>query len=292
LIASRYPIRDFRFRRFTQGRHPHVPWHVDYMSGKGVAQVKVDTPVGPITLGATHLQASYGSKDYVFVQMHQALEAAEELSDRSHPVIFAGDINSRHDGFPARILRMRAGLTLADPEAGIDQILYRAGTFVETRLVSVEQVLTSPIDLGDTVMKLSDHPGVLAEIELSVCASRCKPATLGDRFDRLQAEVLPLIEEELSGRYFKMNRDMILALGLPVFGIVLVNKRRRALGRPCVPSRAAALLLVLAAGWFTYLYTSFGPAHVAGLIGIRGRLAATEIEQARSPSTILSRSGS
>src|SRR5687768_9165156 len=36
LIASRYPMRDFHFVRYSQGRHPHVPWHVDYMSGKGV----------------------------------------------------------------------------------------------------------------------------------------------------------------------------------------------------------------------------------------------------------------
>jgi len=287
LIASRYPLRDFHFKRFTQGHHPHVPWHVDYMSGKGVARVKVDTPVGPVFFAATHLQASYGSNDYIFVQMHQALEAAEELDDHSYATIFAGDVNSKHDGLPARILRTRADLTLTDPNAGIDQILYRPGTFVDVEVASVKEVLTEAVDLGDATMPLSDHPGVLAELDLVSCGEQCAPATLGDRLQRLDAEVFPLIDAEIESRNQKATRDLVMALLLPMFGVVLVRWRRRSLGRSCMRSAALAVLLVLAAGWFVYLHTSFGPAHLAGLLGIRGKLAAAAVE--RAP-TILSRS--
>jgi hypothetical protein len=226
--------------------------------------------------------------------MHQALEAAEQVKDHSHPTIFAGDVNSKHDGLPARVLRARAGLTLSDPQAGIDQILFRPGTFVDAQVLSVKQVLTEAVDLGDESRALSDHPGVLADIQLTQCEDRCQPATLGDKIDRLEAEVLPLIDAELDSRSTKMTRDLILALSLPMVGMVLVSWRRRRLGGcACLRSRAAALMLVFAAGWFAYLYTSFGPAHVAGLLGIRGRLAAAAIDQGRTASTtILSRSGS
>ena len=292
LIASRYPLRGFHFKPFSQGRRPHVPWHLDYLSGKGVAVVKVETPIGPVSFAATHLQASYGSKDYVFVQMHQAIEAAEQLDDTTHPMIFAGDINSKHDGFPARLLRLRGGLTLSDPEAGIDQILFRTGATVATELVSVKQVLTEPVDLDGSIRTLSDHPGVLAELDLVTCAGRCQPPTLRDRLVELDAELLPLIDEELSGRRFKMHRDLALALSLPMFGMVIVGWRRRSIGRLCGRSRLAAFLLVFAAAWFTYLHVSFGPAHVAGLVGIRGKLAADALHHARAVRTILSRSGS
>jgi endonuclease/exonuclease/phosphatase family metal-dependent hydrolase len=293
ILASRYPLEDFHFKRFTQGRRPHLLWHVDYMSGKGVAVVRVQTPKGPITFAGTHLQASYGSSDYVFVQTHQALEAADELTDRAHPVIFAGDINSEHDGLPARMLRLRGDLTLSDPKAEIDQILFRDGTFTAARVVSVEQVLTDEFDLGGTRMRLSDHPGVLAEIELSTCDGRCAPATLADRWDRFEADLLPLLDAEISDRNFKGTRDLLVAVMLPFFGMGLVVYRRRSLGRPCGRSRLAALMLVVFAGWFAYLHGSFGPDHLAGLRELRTRFATTPVKgHHASTSADLSRSGS
>ncbi len=293
LIASRYPLSDFQFKRYSQGRHPHLLWHVDYLSGKGVAQVRVETPLGPISFAATHLQASYRSNDYVFVQMSQALEAADELKDRSHPLIFAGDINSAHDGLPSRVLAARGDLTPTDPDSGIDQILFRDGTFVRAEVASVKNVLTEPIDLGSDTMPLSDHPGVLAEIDLVPCQGRCAPASLGDHLQKLETEVLPLVDVEMSSREAKATRDLILSLLLPLAGFALVFWRRRSLGTPCLKSRAAALLLVVAAGWFTYLYSSFGPAHIAGLLEIKGHFAAAAFDRANvAANAVLSRSGS
>ncbi len=293
LIASRYPLHDFRFKRYSQGRRPHLLWHVDYMSGKGVAQVKIDTPMGTVGFGATHLQATYHCQDYLFVQMSQALEAADQLDDRDDPLIFAGDINSPHDGLPARLLRARADLVPTDPEANIDQILFRDGDSIRADVVSVRRVLTEPVDLGGTTIPLSDHPGVLADLELSPCDGRCAPPTLGEQLAKLDSEVLPLVQQELSIRYFCMTRDMILAMLLPLIGIFLVAWQRKRLGNPCLKSRLAAVLLVVAAAWFTYLYTSFGPSHVEGLLGIRGRLAAAML-QANQPKVggVLSRNGS
>jgi hypothetical protein len=142
-------------------------------------------------------------------------------------------------------------------------------------------------------MRLSDHPGVLAELELYRCEGRCAPATLADRLDRLEADVLPLIDAEISSRNFKGTRDLTLALMLPTLGMVMVTWRRRALGRPCRRTHVAALLLIVFAGWFAYLHTTFGPAHLAGLMGIRTRFAASAMKgQQASTSAVFSRSGS
>jgi endonuclease/exonuclease/phosphatase family metal-dependent hydrolase len=267
LIASRYPIEDVHFTRFAQGRHPHVPWHVDYMAGKGVGSIRVRTPAGIVRFVDTHLQARYGTDDYLFVQMSQALDVADHLRDEPSPVILAGDINSPSHGLPTQLLLGQARLTATDPRSGIDQIVYRNGSGLAIRTLSIQRVLTEPIDFGEDHMAPSDHPALLAELAIETCAG-CGPAMVGATTG-IPAEILPLIRSELDVRAFNLTRDLALAVMLAIGSLILVrmSRRRRIL-------RAPAVLLLLAATWFAYLSTSFGPAHMAGLSAIRGRLSA------------------
>lgn len=292
MIASRYPIEKVHFSRYRQGRHPHLPWHVDYMAGKGIARVTVRTPIGEVDFAATHLQAGYGSNDYLFVQMGQALQAAEQVAGGASPLILAGDINSPHDGIPSRLLAARARLRSTDPNAGIDQILYRGGRTISVELGEVQPAMTEVVDLGSAVMPLSDHPAVLAELHLRRCSGECTKYSLGAHLGRLSAEILPIVKREVELRKFCMTRDLVLALCFPIIGFFLAIFGRRTTGRTSLVIRSVAVLLILVAGWFTYLNTSFGPAHLQGLLEIEGRLVSTQIGGGPPKTAVFSRSGS
>lgn len=292
MIASRYPIEKVRFSRYRQGRHPHLPWHVDYMAGKGIARVTVRTPLGEVDFAATHLQAGYGTNEYVFVQMSQALQAAKHVAKGDAPLILAGDINSPHDGIPSRLLAARARLHPTDPKAGIDQILYRSGRQLRIAPGRVQTALTEPVDLESAVMPLSDHPAVLAELHLSRCAGECVVPGLGAHLGRLSTEVLPIVKQEVELRRFRMTRDLVLALCFPFVGFILAIIGRRLGGRASFVVRGAAVILILAAAWFTYLNTSFGPAHLHGLLEIEGQLVSAPMDEDRPAAAVFSRSGS
>ena len=276
LIASRYPIRDIDFDAYTQGSHPNTPWHLDWVAGKGLGRVRVETPVGEIDFAATHMQARYGSEDYLFVQLSQVLEAADVLATRSArwPLIVAGDLNSPWHALPYQMLANRVGLAAAKRHLDIDTILFRSGEDIVVQPRESHHVLTEQRDINGTQMALSDHPGVLAELELSRCDGCGRPQITGAlRFDRLAAEARALVTYELDITESTMIRDRLLASSLVLLTFSLFLLRRRSTRMKRLPlARLVFLSLIIASCWFAYLGISYGPTRLADLQEIQARL--------------------
>ena len=128
LIASRYPIERAEFVEYAEGTYPDIPWHVDWLAGKGMARVRLRTPAGPVDVASTHVQAAYGSRRYELIQLSQLLEGAEFLEGSDDvPLIVAGDLNVGCDSLPYRAFAQRLDLRPTDAECGIDSISVRGG---------------------------------------------------------------------------------------------------------------------------------------------------------------------
>ncbi len=280
LIISKYPLRDPQFVRYRAGQYPHNPLHVDWMADKGLGLVQVLTPMGPLEFGCTHLQAGYGTQDYLFVQTSQALQAADAVQKRnpSAPMILAGDLNSAFSGLPFRLLSVAGRLRPVDPKSDIDAILHRSGENLGFIVRHVRSVLTEPIALDDgTVQPLSDHPGVLAIMKMRRCQS-CGLAW-APPWKKVATEASVLAAAERNHLKGRMRRDQILGALLPValLGALVVLRPRR---RRTVMLSAGALA---AAGWFLYLGLSYAPAHIASLEQIQRRVDASSASRDASP---------
>lgn len=266
LVLSRYPVVKTQFTMYSQGLHPHVPWHLDWISRKGIGRVRIETPVGEVDFAVTHMQATYDTHDYLFVQIAQVLEAAELITESPQPLIVAGDLNSPWNGLPFRLLAAYSGLVPTQPRSGIDAILFRQGRSVEVRPLAVREVLTEPMAVGDGHQRLSDHPALLADFELARCEACAPPATAADRRTWLAEEVAILVRAELRTRQDNLRRDRTIAaslLGVVVLGIAAM--RRAKIGKRQLILQLVLMGLLGIAGWFGYLGVSFGPAHIRGL---------------------------
>ncbi len=276
LVASRYPIEGAKFRKYSQGQIPHTPWHLDWIAGKGAAVVEVRTPAGPVHFSATHLQAGYGSDEYVPVQLSQMLEASAFLTRLPKrddvPLILAGDLNADWDALPFRVLAARAGLSPTEDKCGIDAVLYRPGRRVDVRTLGVSKVFESPRDVDGEMIRLSDHGGVLVELALT---PRERPVTMlsiaQDRWRAVVDESSVLILERLRRAEDDLVRHRVFS-GTAFFlmiGAVVSRRRydrlRRALGWTSV-------VLAVVAAWYLYLGVAYGPSEIASLTDLSAQL--------------------
>lgn len=242
LIASRYPIERVSFRPFRLAGRPHHTWHGDFYANKGILAARLKTPIGSVRVADTHLHARYGTDQYEAIQVTQALQAAAHLAPETPPVpmILGGDINSREAGLPFRVLVGAANLTPVPADLRIDWVLFRSGASVSIRPLEVHQVLTKPVDLGDGhVTSLSDHPGVLAILELARQPAGVTPPT----WTKVADEARSALGAAIVASWW---RTMIFSvLGLALLGLaVVVLRRRSAEDQPRARRKVAAILLV------------------------------------------------
>lgn len=276
LIASSFPIRDVAFKAYTLGRELFRPWHLDFIAGKGMARVRVDTPIGPVDFAGTHAQAGYESTTYVPIQVAQMIEASDLLGrafgvDRP-PLILAGDLNAAWNEIPIRILEARGGLRPAAPGFGDDAVMFRSGGRIEVRPLEVKRVLEEPVRLSDgSMLRLSDHPAILADMELQLCEG-CAVATAEER--SVVREALAVLNSDFQtwSETTDVARGATFALfALAVAAIAIGRKqpriRRRAL-------YATAALFIAVCGWCVHVGFISGPAQLGGLA-----LARTELER-------------
>jgi endonuclease/exonuclease/phosphatase family metal-dependent hydrolase len=230
-IGSRFPIERVDFHAFELGTKPAVPWHLDYFAKKGVAIVRVTTPLGPVDLANMHLQASYAIGDYGYVQFGQALQAAERLSapatssEPVPPLIAVGDLNSEPSSIAFRTLTTRAGLEPAADSFGVDAILARPGSTLTLASKGVRAVMRGPVALpSGKRLELSDHPALLASYELKRCQG-CTGARRGWRDVARDALVF------LRGKHHTAERlmwlDRLLSLTLLAAAAAIVWRVRR-----------------------------------------------------------------
>jgi sphingomyelin phosphodiesterase 2 len=191
LMLSRFPIQEASFLRFRLNGRPQELLRSDYYAGKGVARLRLETPLGPLDAYDTHLVAGYGeigSDIYYYHRLAQAYELARYIATQSQevPVIVTGDLNTTPDRLPYRACTALGQLTdsfwMAHPEdAGItvttdipyvlvhaperiDYVLYREGPGDTLRVLSSEVTLkTAPPGAG--ILAYSDHYGVCTTFE-------------------------------------------------------------------------------------------------------------------------------
>ncbi len=277
LVASRHPILEDDFGPFRAGGLPEIPWHLDWAAQKGVGRVRIRTPLGELDFGATHMQATYDSDDYLFVQLSQVLDAVERLGpaglgDRRPPLILAGDLNAPFHALPFRLLASALELRSVQAKSGIDAILYRAGEGATLERIAAREALTEAVPLADGSLRpMSDHPAVLADFRVTR-----RPAAAGgvEPVERLVHETTPLIEAELLRVRTHSLRDRALAALLLLATVGLGR------GRGLWTLRAPALVAAL---WFAYLGFGYGPARTAELERLRQRLPAADARGLRLP---------
>lgn len=260
LIASRYPFRDLGFHAFVLGTTSHVPWHIDWNADKGVARVRVQTPLGDVDFADTHMQANYSPGGYLSVRLGQALEVAGVASAPANsgpPLIVAGDFNTRSDDLPMRVLLSRANLGEAGEDVGVDKILFRGGTDHSLRMVSMQSHFSEPVDLGDGVeATLSDHDAVVVDFELSSCAGCAAPGLRSQGWPAVLQEAHHVALDNLASRRVEL---WVARLGglLLLLLVSFVVMRRRHLPRSLRFIGAGAALVL--ASWLAHFALNHGP---------------------------------
>ena len=192
LVLSRWPIRETRFTHYALGGLPQRLQHMDYYGGKGFSQSVIETPAGDFELFTSHLQATYGNvghaDEYLSHRVAQMVELALAIATSERPVALLGDLNARPYHDEMSVLRGATGLTdvaialgrepaawIPSPAHGprsgrhhkrIDHTLGRAGITLGIRPVEWKRTLDGEFTLGGERFELSDHPGILAELDL------------------------------------------------------------------------------------------------------------------------------
>lgn len=259
-IASRWPISEVSFEAFSAGHTPHIPWHVDWMANKGVAAVRVQSPVGPIVVADTHLQATYQTGNYDFVQMAQALSLSRRLHEmgREAPLFLVGDLNATPRSLPVDLITAQLGLVPAQADYDLDHILSRPGRHLGVELEEAGALFEEPLRYEGGEGPLSDHPCLVARYRLYPCDD-CQPAEAPpppSLFQRVAAQLEREREES--------NLWVVAGRGLALVVLVTAVYLYRRLGRVRrIPAAAGSLLLFFAALYLAYLGFYFAPARRA-----------------------------
>lgn len=165
-LASRFPIESSSFLRFEARGKAAKVWHADFYAGKGAQITRLLTPSGALVFVNTHLQAAYGSTEYLPEQLSQVLQLRDALSapmapSWAHglPMILVGDINSRHDQLAAQLLETSMSLAPLREGQGIDAMYSRSGLDLQVTSLGGEYRLARPVAIPGLTeaLPLSDH---------------------------------------------------------------------------------------------------------------------------------------
>jgi len=177
-IASRHPIEDAGFRRYTRnGRWFHFA-RGDWYAGKGVALARVRLPAGALDLYDTHAVAGYASPDDYLedrkAQMRELNAFVAETRRPGVPALVLGDLNcgpgepdyllaTGAEGIPLRRL-------LPDDTWTIDHVLVAEDPHLRVDVQEVSTVSEAPDDEGRPLL-LSDHPGWVVRLRIAPTGS-------------------------------------------------------------------------------------------------------------------------
>jgi sphingomyelin phosphodiesterase 2 len=195
LTLSRYPIIDVDFYRYRLGGTVETIWHGDYIAGKGVGLVRIQTPGGMLDVYNTHAIAQYHPDPIDAYRAHRAAQLYEATryitaETTTNPLIFCGDFNVRADHLGYMVVRMLLGLddvwfSLYPDKPGatsghdnpyhhsnqaerIDYIFMRGGQHSTLEPLSAQ---VSMRRIPGTDIPYSDHYGVLARFDLQPAVS-------------------------------------------------------------------------------------------------------------------------
>ncbi|MDQ4078150.1 MAG: endonuclease/exonuclease/phosphatase family protein [Chloroflexota bacterium] len=256
LILSRFPIREVGFHRFRLSGRPERLAEAEYVAGKGIGYVRLQTPVSEVDVYNFHLLAQYTTDEQDPYRAHRTAAAYEMVkfvssqSRERNPVLLLGDLNMRPDQLGYKILTCTGGfrdsyLSVNPENAGhtisglnpytrdedlkrIDYIFTKDGTSVGLNAVMSRVIMDErpPVVDGRELAAYSDHYGVLSEIELfprsspgDAAEGRCGPASA------IWTEFLSYIDAALQearirqmGHHVKGLGGAVAAPGLYFFG--------------------------------------------------------------------------
>lgn len=278
MVVSRFPLSKSRFEAFSAGHLPRIPWHLDWIAAKGVGIVRVETPAGPVDFADTHLQSAYGTKDYLFVQISQALEAIDAAgAEHGVPVLLAGDFNAKGGSLPFRWLVGRGGFQAIEARPGIDTVLFRRGADTEVEIRSVQQALRLPRRLATGAERpLSDHPAVIAEFVLRPSLPAPAPVRAALSGPTVMATLSGLRAELNAQSWRNAEHWGLSGMLLLAVGFVVALRRRRSEAR-WVAFAGLIAIKTAAAAWFIYLGAAYGPHAVDVLTELHRRVEAEDL---------------
>jgi len=190
LVLSRLPIAAAHFERFSVRGHPERFDHGDYYGGKGFLRISLEHPQGPFAFITTHLHARYAADvehAYVPQRIAQIVQLASAIWSVEEPALAVGDFNFTETDVEHRVLCGLAALRdvaveldarqptvlrgnpyrgVRKPDRRIDYVFARDGVHTRVAPLRIERVFDEVFPLEGRDASVSDHAGLLAELEI------------------------------------------------------------------------------------------------------------------------------
>lgn len=272
--ASKLPLKQVGFRPFASGRIGHSIWHLEWIASKGVGSFLLQTPLGEVQVQNTHLQAQYETDAYDAERLSQMSEIALLQKGFTLPLVLGGDFNTGSEELPRKALLELVGLRDTTPSPNPDTIFVRGGSTVAVHLVESRELPIEAVLLDNGVRApLSDHPAVVADLELSACTGLCAPAVAAS--SGMRAEARSALAAAAAITPFRVMLALSAAAGLLVLGVSLFRRKVASAGRSGRIFRRVSFA-VLATGfvWTAYLGGLYYPSRAKALRFVAGELQA------------------
>jgi len=279
--ASKLPLENVGFLPFASGRIGHSFWHLEWIASKGVGRFLVHTPLGPLEVQNTHLQAQYDTDLYAAERLSQVGEIVSMHQDWSLPLVLGGDFNTGSEELPRKALLALDALRDTTPSPRPDTIFVRNGNTTMVRVIETREVLTTPVRLANGVTtELSDHPAVVVDLELSNCTA-CAPPTVGNTTTREAAHSALVTAAAITP--WRVTFALSTAASLLLAAVSLFRRTRGLRGRSWrfkAFRQTSLALLTTGFVWTAYLGAFYYPARGKALREVAREL---EVPLLRSP---------
>jgi endonuclease/exonuclease/phosphatase family metal-dependent hydrolase len=244
-FLSREPMEAARQKVFTSRPSALRVYHGEWPANKGVLSVRLETSAGPLDVYDTHLISSYAGAPYYTLRVTQVFDLAEEILSRSgdRPFVLMGDLNAAPGEPEFQLLLdlldledacLEKGKDLCGPTGGprrIDHVLVPRGG---RKFVSGRRVLDAPV----RGLRLSDHAGVAAELDLGLLKLRPK------RDAARRRAALAVVMKAADDMVERMHERLRRRAWIPVYGMAMSIRYARQLDQLAdVRARAETALI-------------------------------------------------
>lgn len=197
VILSKYPIEEHYFHRFKANNPWWKVWEGDWWAGKGIglARIRIDKD-RYVDFFNVHAQAYRGNQESHDIRYQQYIETSDFLKHASldnSPVFFVGDFNTEAGMPDYEYVMQHANLVrLMNMDSEIDHITAIKSLFYDFEVLDTEEIYRqipathegkfysrapTPMEFwrlhvseteDGSVTEISDHPGYLSHIKISV----------------------------------------------------------------------------------------------------------------------------
>jgi hypothetical protein len=232
----------------------------------------LQTPLGEVQVQNTHLQAQYDTDAYDAERLAQASQIALMQKGMALPLVLGGDFNTGSEELPRKALLDLIALRDTTPSPRPDTIFVRDGSTVAVHLVQSREMPIEAVRLDNGVTApLSDHPAVVADLELTTCKGLCAPVAAASMGMRAAAHSALTAAAEITP--FRVMLALSAAASLLVLGVSLFRRRATKTGRGGrIVRRVCVVALVTGFVWTAYLGGLYYPSRAKALRFVAGEL--------------------